>query len=98
MNIKVPLLALVLLCVSCGPSRPRPQWLSNEQIITETKACEQGGLIGEAARDINEVVIYVRCAPKPGGTQRYTAPYYVCQNSIIVEASDQRNVGQRCDI
>lgn len=29
---------------------------------------------------------------------RYSAPYYVCQNGLIVEASDPRNVGERCDI
>lgn len=34
--------------------------------------------------------------------RRYSAPYYVCQSQpgggIIVEASDPRNVGERCDI
>lgn len=51
---------LLLIFACCGCAKP----MSNDEIIKETKKCENAGLSAEYARTLGGRIVDVQCGPK----------------------------------
>jgi len=56
-------LLIFILLIGCGPKYPF-KLMTNEEIIRETKRCEDAGLKAVLLRDRSSNATYVECRPK----------------------------------